>query len=72
MPLWQIIAIIVAAWLVAVAGIVVFMMGASRGRRLERQSERLAQQQQDRHRLQPAHREDREDPEGREDPEDTP
>ncbi|PYI69454.1 hypothetical protein CVV68_03440 [Arthrobacter livingstonensis] len=57
MPLWQIIAIIVVAWLAAAAGIVVFMMGASRGRRSEKQ----AQQQLDRQRLQPAHREERED-----------
>lgn len=69
MPLWQIIAIIMAAWLVAVAGIVVFMMGASRGRRAERRSERVAQQQRDRHRLQPVHRDGRA---GREDPQDTP
>ncbi|NVM96353.1 hypothetical protein [Arthrobacter wenxiniae] len=57
MPLWQVIAIVVAAWLVAVVCIVVFMMGASRGRR----AERLAQQAHDSHRLQPAHRDDSEE-----------
>ncbi len=36
MPLWQVIAIVVTVWLLAAAGIVVFMMGASRGRRMER------------------------------------
>ncbi|RAN79085.1 hypothetical protein B5P43_14110 [Bacillus sp. SRB_336] len=56
MPLWQIIAIVVVAWLVVVAGIVVFMMGASRGRR----AERLAEQERERLDLQPAHRDKRE------------
>ncbi|WP_160318926.1 hypothetical protein [Arthrobacter sp. ERGS1:01] len=37
MPLWLLIAIIVVAWLLAVAIIVMFMMGAARGRNRARQ-----------------------------------
>lgn len=35
MPLWLIITLIASAWIVLVAVIVIFMMGASRGRRKE-------------------------------------
>lgn len=38
MPLWLILTLIGVAWAATVAVIILFMMGASRGRRLEREA----------------------------------
>lgn len=43
MPIWFVVALIAAAWAVVVAGIVVFMMGASRVRRKQREQDMAAQ-----------------------------
>ncbi|MGO4384261.1 hypothetical protein [Specibacter sp. RAF43] len=52
MPLWLLITIIVVVWLLAMVGIIMFMMGASRGR----ERERLAEQRRN---LEPAHQKHR-------------
>ncbi|MGA7204346.1 MAG: hypothetical protein WBX27_06935 [Specibacter sp.] len=52
MPFWQIIAIIVVVWILAVLGIIMFMMGAARGRAREKRSdERALQETQQKHRV---------------------
>lgn len=39
MPVWLLITIIVVVWILVVLAIIAFMMGASRGRALERRAE---------------------------------
>lgn len=45
MPQWLVIAVIALAWVLAIVAIVVFMMGASRSRRKQREHEKALAQQ---------------------------